>query len=261
MSRERLEIDREQLGALVARHAGGRLVEQQHLRPGRERERDLEQALAAVGKLARRRGSSRRRACSDERIACASSTAVADRPATRCHQVRATPSRSHTASVTASSALRLGNSVLIWNVRTSPRLTRLSGGSAVMSSSPSRICAGVGPQHAGHQVDQRGLAGAVRADQRVARALRQLERDVLRDDERAEALVEPARGQRRAHDVASRARRHEPASIASPPRIPFGRNITTAISSMPIQKYQNCGVVPENWSRATMKMMAPTSPP
>ena len=50
-------------------------------------------------------------------------------------------------------------------------------------------------------------------------------------------------------------------SFASPPRMPFGRNITTAISSMPIQKYQNCGVLPENWSRATMKMIAPTSPP
>ena len=43
--------------------------------------------------------------------------------------------------------------------------------------------------------------------------------------------------------------------------MPFGRNITTAISSRPIQKYQNCGVLPENWSRATMKMIAPTSPP
>ena len=105
--------------------------------------------------------------------------------------------------------------------------------------------AGVGPQHAGHQVDERRLAGAVRADQRVASALRQLERNVLRDDERSEALVEPARGQRRVHDLPREAR-HEPASILSPPRIPFGRNITTAISSMPIQKYQNCGVVPEN---------------
>ena len=54
MSRERLEIDLEKFRALVARHAGGRLVEQQHLRPGGERERDLQQALAAVGQFARR---------------------------------------------------------------------------------------------------------------------------------------------------------------------------------------------------------------
>ena len=39
--------------------------------------------------------------------------------------------------------------------------------------------------------------------------------------------------------------------------MPFGRNITTATSSRPIQKYQYCGLMPENWSRATMKMIAP----
>ena len=44
---------REQLGALLARHAGGRLVEQQHLRLRRQRQRDLEQPLLAVGQLAR----------------------------------------------------------------------------------------------------------------------------------------------------------------------------------------------------------------
>ena len=43
--------------------------------------------------------------------------------------------------------------------------------------------------------------------------------------------------------------------------MPFGSNITTATSSRPIQKYQYCGLMPENWSRATMKMMAPISPP
>ena len=54
-------VDRgEQLGALVARHAGGRLVEQQHLGLGRERERDFEQPLLAVGELAGLRGSRRR---------------------------------------------------------------------------------------------------------------------------------------------------------------------------------------------------------
>ena len=64
--------------------------------------------------------------------------------------------------------------------------------------------AGVGPQHAGHQVDQRGLAGAVRPDQRVAHALRQRNLDVARDHERAEALVEAARREhRRAHDASS----------------------------------------------------------
>ena len=35
-------------------------------------------------------------------------------------------------------------------------------------------------------------------------------------------------------------------SSARPPRMPFGSSITTAISSSPIQKYQYCGLRPEN---------------
>ena len=62
----------------------------------------------------------------------------------------------------------------------------------------------------------------------------------LRDDQRAEALVEPARGQRGA--LTTLAPPARAVSCASPPRMPFGRNITTATSSRPIQKYQYCGV-------------------
>ena len=42
------------------RHAGRRLVEQQHLRPRRQRQRDLEQALLAIGEFARRPMADRR---------------------------------------------------------------------------------------------------------------------------------------------------------------------------------------------------------
>src|SRR5581483_11989195 len=115
---------------------------------------------------------------------------------------------------------------------------------------------GVGLEHAGHQVDERGLAGAVRSDQRVALAMRQVDPDAARDHERAEALVETASREReRIHARLHRAgssRRSDGASCASPPKMPFGRKITTAISSVPIQKYQYCGLMPENWSRATM---------
>ena len=115
--------------------------------------------------------------------------------------------------------------------------------------------AAVGLQHAGDQVDQRGLARAVWSDQCVAHALRQLERDVARHDQRAEALVEAARGEGGdAHDALRqnisgaviRFQRSEAMSCASPPRMPFGRNSTTAISRMPIGKYQYCGLMPEN---------------
>src|SRR5262245_58400979 len=95
---------------------------------------------------------------------------------------------------------------------------------------------GIGREHAGEKIHERGLAGAVGPDKGIANALRQLERDVLRDDERAEFLVQAFRGK----------------NLPSPPRMPFGRNITTTTSSSPIQKYQYCGLMPENWSRATM---------
>ena len=47
-------------------------------------------------------------------------------------------------------------------------------------------------EHAGEEIDEGGLAGAVRADQRVARAGLQPEIDVARGGERAEALAERA---------------------------------------------------------------------
>src|SRR5262245_31639319 len=57
---------------------------------------------------------------------------------------RESPRRSATASVTASSALRPANNVLIWNVRASPRRTRSCGPSAVMSSPARKICPALG---------------------------------------------------------------------------------------------------------------------
>ena len=90
--------------------------------------------------------------------------------------------------------------MLIWNVRTRPRFTRASGFSAVMSSAPSRMWPASGRSMPVIRLIKRRLAGAVRPDQRMARALRQVERDVARDDERAEALVESTRGESgRAH--------------------------------------------------------------
>ena len=106
-----------------------------------------------------------------------------------------------------------------------------------------RDASGVRPQHPGHQIDQRRLAGAVRADQRVARAGRQCQFDVGGDDQRAEAFAQAAGGQRDlAHGLSFR--RDE--SRDSPPRMPPGNSITTAIKISPIQKYQYCGLSPDN---------------
>ena len=49
--------------------------------------------------------------------------------------------------------------------------------------------AGIGCEHAGEEVDERRLPRAVRPDERIACALGQLQRQVLRDDERAEAFI------------------------------------------------------------------------
>ena len=43
--------------------------------------------------------------------------------------------------------------------------------------------------------------------------------------------------------------------------MPFGMISTTTISRSPIQKYQYCGFMSDSWSRASMKMIAPTMPP
>ena len=102
---------------------------------------------------------------------------------------------------------------------------------------------GIRTQHTGHQIDQRRLAGAIRADQGVTRARRHGKIDAGGDDERAEPLVDAASGERAlAHDLAFAER----AKSETPPRSPLGNTTTTAIKSSPIQKYQYCGLSPEN---------------
>jgi hypothetical protein len=62
-------------------------------------------------------------------------------------------------------------------------------------------------QQAGDQVDQRGLARTIWADQGIACALRQRDGDVARNDQRAEALVDVAGGESR-HRIGSRLAGH-----------------------------------------------------
>ena len=71
--------------------------------------------------------------------------------------------------------------------------------------------AGGGRQHAGQQVDEGRLAGAVRPDQRLARAALEAEGDVVGGDDAAEALAEAQGFERGAHRRTTR---------ASKPRIP-----------------------------------------
>src|SRR5207344_54480 len=83
-------------------------------------------------------------------------------------------------------------------------------------------------QGAGQHVDEGGLAGAVRADEGVARPRLEPEVDVLRDGQRAEAFAEL---------FCLKNWRH----LSVIPRTPPSAKSTTVMSKAPIPKYQYSG--------------------
>src|SRR5437868_14052325 len=131
---------------------------------------------------------------------------------------------------------------------------------------------GIGLEHAGQQIDDGGLAGAVRTDQRVARASFKLERKIAGDDEPAELLLPPFGFQRDTHGASLSGT----ATIAFRPpsclMIRFGAHSaqrcmrarptsTITTSTRPIQNCQYCGVMVENASCSILNTTAPISPP
>ena len=94
-----------------------------------------------------------------------------------------------------SSTLRPLNRVLIWKVRTRPRLTRSCSASPAMSRPSSRTEPAGRRQGPGQQVDEGRLARAVRPDHGMARAGFERKIDVPRDDQGAEILAQPLRFQ------------------------------------------------------------------
>ena len=172
----------------------GRLVEQHQLGLHRERGRDLERALAAVA-AARprgmrgvgRRGRPRRSSSQRPRVERCRATRSG------CQKWNEVPSLRCSATRTFSSTVRCGNTAEIWNERTTPRRAiarRLLAGDvvAVEEDLPARR-----RQELGEQVEAGGLAGAVRADQRVDRAAAHLQVHVVDRDEALELLGELAR--------------------------------------------------------------------
>ena len=108
-------------------HAGGRLIEQQHLGVERQRRGDLERALAAVGEFDRQPAGEFAEPDRGEQfhrpLVEASSTALGrqksnEPPRRRCSAMR-----------TFSSTVRCGNTAEIWNERTSPSRATSAGGS------------------------------------------------------------------------------------------------------------------------------------
>src|SRR5690606_3718244 len=113
---------------------------------------------------------------------------------------------------------------------------------------------GRGRKDAGEQVDQRGLAGAVGADQGMAGALRDRERDAVGRGDAAEAAGEVVRLQ---HD-----RRHDRLQYQVHGRSSRSRpTITSTTRKSPSQKVQYCGVMVEKMSCRNLNATAPRIPP
>src|SRR5258706_13621301 len=93
-------------------------------------------------------------------------------------------------------------------------------------------------ERAGEQVHERGLAGAVRADEGMARAGLEREVDPLRDRERAEILAKRS-GFQRFHGLRFR---NFFAKASNRPRIPPPAKSTMITSSTPMPMYQYSGV-------------------
>ena len=182
--------------ALGRGHAGRRLVEQQHLGLEAERHGDLDQALAAIGQLAHRP----QRLVGDAEP-LEQRERLLDHGAARAGRPEQCRRRRHAARRPRASRSRARDrprkSVVIWKVRTRPRLTRCACARWVMSLPSSRMRPALGCERAGHQIDEGGLAGAVGADERVARAALEAEIDVVGDAQRAEALRQAVRLERR----------------------------------------------------------------
>ena len=104
---------------------------------------------------------------------------------------------------TFSSTERPRNSRLIWNVRAMPSLTRSACVPAGDVAAGEKHAPARRRQHAGQQVDERGLAGAVGADQRMARPGIEPEVDVAYRVEGAEMAAQRLRLESYcAHDAA-----------------------------------------------------------
>ena len=151
-------------------HAGRRLVEQQHLRLGRQRPDDFQVPLMAVAQASRqsvrpvassnRSSSSRQRS----RIAASSRRCCGERSTVFAKRGRA---RNCPARQTLSSTLRSGNKRMFWKrAGDSGRsdLVRLAAGE---DWSAKRTSTAVRPIDAGEQIEHGRLAGTVGTDQSV----------------------------------------------------------------------------------------------
>ena len=192
-SRTRRTNDGEVRGLLRV-HAGRRLVEQQQLRVGRERARDLEPALVAVREVPGAVLVAARQPAVDEQLARALA-GLRLLPPAPCGVRRIEPrippcSRQCMPTSTFSSAVICAKRRMFWNVRPIPSAVIACGGMPGDLGPVEHDRARRRLVDAREQVEERRLAGAVRPDQRDDRAARDREVDVVGRDEAAELLAE-----------------------------------------------------------------------
>ncbi len=219
------------------RHAGRRLVEQQHLGREAERHSDLDQALAAVGELLHR---AKRFVVQAEPLEQA--VGLVD-------DVAAAPCRPMDVAAAAEPLRHRERHVFENRQAAKQRRDLERAHDAVLDAlrlgqrrdvgAVEQDAAVVGMKRPGDQVDEAGLAGAVGADERVTRPAPEAEIDAVGDGQSAEALAEAAGFERRRRArIAHRRRLSEAATRSTMPSTPPRANMTISTSSRPIQKYQ-----------------------
>ena len=191
--------------ALHVRHPGGRFVEQQHLRPARESKRDFQETLFAVGQDpgARVHHVDQAKAFEDFHDLVGHRGFAADDPPPLGAGAHAFRNRLTDGFQRREVRKQLVDLEGPRHAEPNALMRRQRGDVLAVEND-----AAVGRfQDAGQKVDHGGLAGAVRSDQRVARALLDRQRKIMGGNDAAEALFE-AYGFEDRHDFSVRPAQH-----------------------------------------------------
>ena len=138
--------------------------------------------------------------------------------------------RASAPTMTFSVTVRSGKGFSFWNVRATPQAGDAVGAQAGDVVAVEEDAAGVERLEAGDQVEQRGLAGAVRADDAEDLALVHVEGDVGVGGKAAVALGHALDVEQQAHAVPPPRRRMRSSNRL---RMPLGRHMHTARIRMP----------------------------
>ena len=229
--------------ALRLRQPGKRLVEQQDLRLLRERHRELEPAPFAIGRLAHHPIAERAEPDAVERLI----GRFVERAPLRQHRPRIPAGRRETEQrqhdVVHQRVARKQREDLVGPRQAERHPPRRRQAQQFLAEQPHG--AAVRIEIAGHEIEQRRLAGPIRADDEAAFARHHLDRYILGGRQAAEALAQSRHLQGGAHERASAAsffsgaraalrRRH---NCWKPGTKPCGMKITTTMKIAPSSEF------------------------